>query len=81
MAQPPDTINETFLREVDENLRRDQLADFGKKYGNWIIAGLIIFLAAAGSVIFLPASITLLLVWLAARISRRQPMGRQSESP
>ena len=48
MAQPPDTINETFLREVDENLRRDQLADFGKKYGNWIIAGLIVFLAAAG---------------------------------
>ena len=27
MAQPPD-INETFLREVDENLRRDQLRDF-----------------------------------------------------
>jgi hypothetical protein len=48
LAQPPDTINETFLREVDENLRRDQLADFGKKYGNWIIAGLILFLAAAG---------------------------------
>ena len=48
MAQPPDTINETFLREVDENLRRDQLADFAKKYGNWIIAALILFLAAAG---------------------------------
>ena len=27
MAQPPD-ISETFLREVDENLRRDQLRDF-----------------------------------------------------
>ena len=38
MAQPPDTINETFLREVDENLRRDQMRDFAKKYGNWLIA-------------------------------------------
>lgn len=52
MAQPPDTINETFLREVDENLRRDQLADFAKKYGNWIIAGLVVFLAAAGGWIY-----------------------------
>jgi hypothetical protein len=52
LAQPPDTINETFLREVDENLRRDQLADFAKKYGNWIIAGLVVFLAAAGGWIY-----------------------------
>ena len=47
MAQPPD-ISETFLREVDENLRRDRARDFAKKYGNWIIAGVILFLAAAG---------------------------------
>jgi hypothetical protein len=52
LAQPPDTINETFLREVDENLRRDQLADFAKKHGNWIIAGLILFLAACGGWIY-----------------------------
>lgn len=52
MAQPPDTINETFLREVDEDLRRDQLRDFAKKYGNWIIAGLIVFLAACGGWIY-----------------------------
>ena len=52
MAQPPDTINETFLREVDENLRRDQLRDFAQKHGSWIIAGLILFLAACGGWIY-----------------------------
>lgn len=52
MAQPPDTINETFLREVDENLRRDQLRDFAQQYGNWMIAGVILFLAACGGWIY-----------------------------
>lgn len=51
MAQPPD-ISDTFLREVDENLRRDRARDFAKKYGNWIIAGLILFLAASGGFIW-----------------------------
>ena len=51
MAQPPD-ISETFLREVDENLRRDQLRDFARKYGNWIIAAVILFLAASGGFIW-----------------------------
>jgi hypothetical protein len=51
LAQPPD-INETFLREVDENLRRDQMRDFAKKYGNWIIAAVILFLAASGGFIW-----------------------------
>jgi hypothetical protein len=51
LAQPPD-ISETFLREVDENLRRDQMRDFAKKYGNWIIAALILFLAASGGFIW-----------------------------
>ena len=37
LAQPPD-ISETFVREVDENLRRDQLRDFFKAYGSWLIA-------------------------------------------
>ena len=52
MAQPPDNINETFLREVDENLRRDQLRDFAKKYGNWIGLAVVLFLAASGGVIW-----------------------------
>lgn len=51
MAQPPD-ISETFLREVDENLRRDQLRDFFKAYGNWLIAAVILFLAASGGFIW-----------------------------
>jgi hypothetical protein len=51
LAQPPD-INETFLREVDENLRRDQMRDFFKDYGSWLIAGLVLFLAASGGLIW-----------------------------
>jgi hypothetical protein len=51
LAQPPE-LSETFVREVDENLRRDQLRDFFKAYGNWMIAGVIIFLAASGGFIW-----------------------------
>jgi hypothetical protein len=51
LAQPPD-IGETFLREVDENLRRDQLRDFFKAYGSWLIAGVVLFLAASGGLIW-----------------------------
>jgi hypothetical protein len=47
LAQPPE-YNETFLREVDENLRRDQLQDFARRYGAWVIAAVILFLAASG---------------------------------
>ena len=51
MAQPPD-INETFVREVEENLRRDQMRDFAKRYGGWLIAALVLFLAASGGYIY-----------------------------
>lgn len=51
MAQPPD-INETFLREVDENLRRDQLRNFFKRNGSLLIAAVLLFLAASGGVIW-----------------------------
>jgi hypothetical protein len=51
LAQPPD-ISDTFLREVDENLRRDRLRDFGKKYGNWIAVAVVLFLAASGGFIW-----------------------------
>jgi hypothetical protein len=44
LALTPDTPNESFLREVDENLRRDQMRDFSKKYGKWLIAALVLFL-------------------------------------
>lgn len=51
MAQPPD-VTETFVREVDENLRRDQLRDFFKDYGGWLIAAVLLFLAASGGFIW-----------------------------
>lgn len=47
MAQPPE-ISETFAREVDENLRRDQMRDFLKAYGSWLIAAVVLFLVASG---------------------------------
>lgn len=51
MAQPPD-ISDTFVREVDENLRRDQIRDFARHYGSWLIVALIIFLAVCGGLIW-----------------------------
>jgi hypothetical protein len=51
LAQPPD-ISDTFVHEVDENLRRDQLRDFFKRYGNALIAGLVLFLVACGGFIW-----------------------------
>jgi len=51
LAQPPD-ISETFVREVDENLRRDQLQDFFKKNGTWLIVAVVLFLAASGGFIW-----------------------------
>jgi hypothetical protein len=51
LAQPPD-ITETFVREVDENLRRDNMRDFLKAYGNWLIGAVVLFLAASGGLIW-----------------------------
>ncbi|MGI8705352.1 MAG: tetratricopeptide repeat protein [Sphingomicrobium sp.] len=36
------------MREVDENLRRDRMQDFGKKYGALLIAALVLLLGAIG---------------------------------
>ena len=51
MAQPPD-ITDTFVREVDENLRRDRIRDFFKENGSWVVAGVILFLAISGGIIW-----------------------------
>jgi hypothetical protein len=51
LAQPPD-LSETFVREVDENLRRDQLRDFFKTYGNWLVVAVVLFLVASGGLIW-----------------------------
>ena len=51
MAQPPD-ITETFLKEVDENLRRDRIRDFFKENSAWLIVALVLFLAACAAIIW-----------------------------
>jgi hypothetical protein len=40
------------MREVDENLRRDQMRDFARSYGKWLIAGVVLFLAAIAGWIY-----------------------------
>ena len=52
MALTPDTPNEAFLREVDENLRRDQLEGFARRYGKWLIGAVLLFLVAVGGYLF-----------------------------
>jgi hypothetical protein len=47
LALPTDS-SDTFLREVDENLRRDQARDFAKHYGSWVMAAVVLFLGAVG---------------------------------
>ncbi|MDB5692718.1 MAG: tetratricopeptide repeat protein [Alphaproteobacteria bacterium] len=44
--------NETFYREVDEELRRDQMLGLWKRYGKLAIAGVVLFIAAIGGVIW-----------------------------
>ena len=44
LALPTDPA-ESFVREVDENLRRDQARDFAKKNGPWIVGAILLFLA------------------------------------
>lgn len=51
MALPTDPA-EAFVREVDENLRRDQMADMAKSYGKWIVVAVILFLGAVGGYLY-----------------------------
>jgi hypothetical protein len=51
LALPSDPA-ETFVREVDENLRRDQMRDMAKAYGKWIVGAIILFLAAVGGYLY-----------------------------
>ena len=51
MAQPPD-INDTFAKEVDENLRRDQMRDFFRTNGKWLVGGIVLFLAICAGIIW-----------------------------
>ncbi len=51
MALPPDSA-ESFLREVDENLRRDQMRDAARKYANLAIGAALLFLLAVGGYLY-----------------------------
>ncbi len=52
MALSPDSSSDAFLREVDENLRRDQAQAFAKRYGALIAGAVLLFLAAVGGYIY-----------------------------
>jgi hypothetical protein len=44
--------NETFYREVDEELRRDQMRSYWERYGKLAIAAIVLFVAAIGGTIW-----------------------------
>jgi len=52
LALSPES-NEAFLREVDEELRRDQLLGFWRRWGRWLIVAIIVALGALALVLFL----------------------------
>lgn len=47
MAQTP-PVNEALLREVDEAVRQDRLMGFWRRFGWWIVAAVVLGLAAFG---------------------------------
>ncbi|WP_343892687.1 tetratricopeptide repeat protein [Sphingomonas oligophenolica] len=51
LAVTPNT-DEAFLREVDEELRRDQLASIWTRYGRWLLAAIVLALAIFGGVLY-----------------------------
>lgn len=48
MALPPGTTEEAFLREVDEEYRRDQATQIFRRYGRLIIGAVVVGLIALG---------------------------------
>lgn len=48
---PPDATD-VFIREVDEELRRDQLANIWRQYGRTLLIGIGLFLVALAGVLF-----------------------------
>jgi hypothetical protein len=51
LALPSDPA-ESFVREVDENLRRDQLRDMAQSHGKWIALAVVLLLVAVGGFLF-----------------------------
>ena len=52
MARPPADPNEAFLREVDENLRRDEAEQFFKKNAPLIFGAVLLLLAAIAGFLY-----------------------------
>jgi hypothetical protein len=48
LALAPGQTSESFIREVDENLRRSQAEQFARRWGKWLLALALLFLAAVG---------------------------------
>ncbi len=51
MALPPDTAD-SFVREVNENLHRDQMAERAKRYGGLVVGGVLLFLLAVAGFLY-----------------------------
>jgi hypothetical protein len=67
LARPPSTdVNETFLREVDEEYRRDKVRDFFVENRAFLISAIVLFLAAAGG-------------WIWWQNHQREQAGKQVE--
>ena len=67
MALPPSTeVNETFLREVDEEYRRDKFRDFFVDNRVFLISVLVLFLVVSGG-------------WIWWQNYQREQAGRQVE--
>jgi hypothetical protein len=45
-------MSDTFVREVDENLRRDRVRDFVRDNAGLLIGGVVLFLAICGGLIY-----------------------------
>ena len=52
MALPPDSSTEVFMREVDDEVRRDRMAEFGRRWGVPIIGAVLLALAAFGAFLY-----------------------------
>jgi len=52
LALAPGETSESFIREVDENLRRSQAEQFARRWGKWLIAAAILFLIAVAAYLF-----------------------------
>jgi hypothetical protein len=52
LAITPTDRNETFYREVDEELRKEQLQTFWQRYGLLLIGAVVLLLAAIGGAIW-----------------------------